>query len=365
MRGAVTVRRLLRALPVYLALAAMGALLVSLQRPLAEVPGVFGIPAWIVHWAIGVVAGLVIAGLLHATTAAVTRRVAEGRGVAFLNGGLMALMGALLGLVGYFVLELLFTPSLWLALLEAGLVFFLTFLGFQVGYREDNLLASLAGGMPALTPNDPSLAIKVLDTSVIIDGRIEDLVGTGFVEGQLVIPQFVLEELQQIADSADNLRRRKGRRGLDVLHELRNNPKLDVQVVETDFPEINAVDRKLIQLAKELDADLLTTDFNLNKVAQVEDIDVLNINKLANAVKPRFIPGEELEVDVIDRGEEIGQGVGYLDDGTMVVIENGRRFIGKTIRATVSSSLQTDAGKMLFVRPKGEVNGGWAESSST
>lgn len=358
------VRKLLRVLPIYLVLAGLGALMVTLQQPLAEIPDIFGVPAWIAQLAVGVLSGLLIAGALHAITLLVSRRVAEGGGVAFLNGGILALMGALLGLVGFFVLELLFAPSPWLDLVEAGLVFFLTFLGFLIGYREENLFAALVGGVPALRDH-PSLSVKVLDTSVIIDGRIEDLVQTGFVEGQLVIPQFVLEELQQIADSADNLRRRKGRRGLDVLRALRNNTKLDVQIVDTDFPEISAVDRKLIQLAKELDAGLLTTDFNLNKVAQVEDITVLNINKLANAVKPRFIPGEELEVEVIDRGEEIGQGVGYLDDGTMVVIENGRRFIGKTIRATVSSSLQTDAGKMLFVRPKGEVNGGWAESSSS
>ena len=358
-------RKLLRLLPIYLFLGGLGALMVTLQQPLADIPDVFGVPAWIVQLAAGVLAGLIIAGALQAVTLMVSRRIAEGGGVAFLNGGLLALMGALLGLVGFFVLELLFTPSPWLELTEAGLVFFLTFLGFLIGYREESLLATLVGGGSPALRDHPTLSVKVLDTSVIIDGRIEDLVQTGFVEGQLVIPEFVLGELQQIADSPDNLRRRKGRRGLDVLRALRSNPKLDVQIVDTDFPEINAVDRKLIQLAKEMSADLLTTDFNLNKVAQVEDITVLNINKLANAVKPRFIPGEELEVEVIDRGEEIGQGVGYLDDGTMVVIENGRRFIGKTIRATVSSSLQTDAGKMLFVRPKGEVNGGWAESSSS
>ncbi len=358
------VRKLLRVLPLYAGLAGIGALTVTLQQPLAEVPDVLGVAAWIAQLVAGILAGLLVAGALHAVTRTVGRHLAEGGGVAFLNGGLLALMGALLGLVGFFILELLFQPSLWLELAESGLILFLTFLGFLIGYREENLFATLVGGVPALR-DDPTSPAKVLDTSVIIDGRIEDLVQTGFVEGQLVIPQFVLEELQQIADSADNLRRRKGRRGLDVLRALRDNSELDVQIVDTDFPEISAVDRKLIQLAKELEADLLTTDFNLNKVAQVEDIQVLNINKLANAVKPRFIPGEELEVEVIDRGEEIGQGVGYLDDGTMVVIENGRRFIGKTVRATVSSSLQTDAGKMLFVRPKGEVNGGWAESSSS
>jgi uncharacterized protein YacL len=187
-----------------------------------------------------------------------------------------------------------------------------------------------------------------------IDGRIGDLAKTGFIEGKIVIAEFVLSELQTIADSQDNLRRRKGRRGLDILGELRRSPEVQLEVLNKDYPTIPDVDRKLIQLAKELNAKIITTDYNLNKVAKVEGVPVLNINELANAVKPRFIPGEEIEVEVIDRGEEINQGVGYLDDGTMVVVENGRRFIGKKIKAIVNSSLQTEAGKMLFVRPKVE-----------
>ena len=191
---------------------------------------------------------------------------------------------------------------------------------------------------------------------MIIDGRIGDLAKTGFIEGKLIIPQFIMDELHSIADSSDSLRRRKGRRGLDILSDLRRNSEVDIETLDKDYPEIHDVDRKLILLAKELGARIVTTDYNLNKVAKVEGVRVLNINELANAVKPRFIPGEELEVEVIDRGEEIGQGVGYLDDGTMVVVENGRRFIGKKIRAIVNSSLQTEAGKMLFVRPKSEVH---------
>lgn len=200
---------------------------------------------------------------------------------------------------------------------------------------------------------------KLLDTSVIIDGRIGDLVKSGFIEGKIIIPQFVLDELHSIADSSDNLRRRKGRRGLDILGDLRKNSEIEVETFDRDFPEIHDVDRKLIQLAKELRAKIITTDYNLNKVARVENMPVLNINELANAVKPRFIPGEELEVEVIDKGEEIGQGVGYLDDGTMVVVENGRRFIGRKIPVIVNSSLQTEAGKMLFVRPKADKLGKW------
>lgn len=193
---------------------------------------------------------------------------------------------------------------------------------------------------------------KLLDTSVIIDGRISDLVQTGFIEGKLVLTTFVLQELHAVADSADPLRRRKGRRGLDILGELQDMPHVQIEQVDQDFPQHRDVDHKLIELAKIIKADLLTTDFNLNKVAKVEGIRVLNINELANAIKPKYLPGEPLIVEILDRGEEAGQGIGYLDDGTMVVVENGRNQIGKRVNVVVSSMLQTDAGKMLFVRIK-------------
>jgi len=193
---------------------------------------------------------------------------------------------------------------------------------------------------------------KLLDTSVIIDGRIKDLVSTGFIEGKLVLTTFVLQELHAVADSSDPLRRRKGRRGLDILGDLQDAPEVQIETVDQDFPQHRDVDHKLIELAKVIKADLLTTDYNLNKVAKVEGIRVLNINELANAIKPRYLPGEPLLVEILDRGEESGQGVGYLDDGTMVVVENGRNQIGKKVSVVVSSMLQTDAGKMLFVRIK-------------
>ncbi|MEW5826941.1 MAG: PIN domain-containing protein [Candidatus Bipolaricaulota bacterium] len=197
---------------------------------------------------------------------------------------------------------------------------------------------------------------KVLDTSVIIDGRVGDLLGTGFIEGEILLPEFVLDELQAIADSSDALRRRKGRRGLEILRHLMEDDRVDIRVTTHDYPSIREVDRKLIRLAHEEDAALLTTDYNLNRVAQVEGIHILNVNELANAIKPRFLPGEQLDVEVIDRGAEINQGVGYLDDGTMIVVENGRRHIGRTIKATVKSTLQTDAGRMLFAEPVHEAS---------
>ncbi len=338
----------------YLGLIGLGALVTAGQSPVSlRVDGQIVQLLWL-NLLVGALGGALVAGFMHAVSAAVLKRVAAGEGVALLNGGLVGLVGALFGLLGYGILELLFAPSLWLQLAEAGLLFFLTFLGFRIGYSKENLFLALVSGEKLAVKR---ACPKLIDTSAIIDGRIGDLVKTGFIEGVILLPQFVLDELHSIADSADSLRRRKGRRGLDILGELRRHPDVRVEILDRDYPEIHGVDRKLIQLAKELEAKIITTDFNLNKVAKVEGIQVLNINELANAIKPRFIPGEELEVEVIDRGEEIGQGVGYLDDGTMVVVENGRRFIGKKIRAVVSSSLQTEAGKMLFVRPKVEVDG--------
>ncbi|MCK5828384.1 PIN domain nuclease [Candidatus Bipolaricaulota bacterium] len=195
---------------------------------------------------------------------------------------------------------------------------------------------------------------KILDTSIIIDGRIGSLLATGFVEGEILVPEFVLGELQNIADSSNSLRRRKGRRGLDALNQLMQDENVNIRITSRDYPSIREVDRKLIHLAKDESAVLITTDYNLNRVAQVEGVAILNVNELSNAVKPRFIPGEDISVEIIDRGEEINQGVGYLDDGTMVVVENGRRHIGRTINAVVKSTLQTDAGRMLFVEPAAE-----------
>ncbi len=191
---------------------------------------------------------------------------------------------------------------------------------------------------------------KVLDTSVIIDGRIADICETGFLEGTLVVPQFVLRELQQVADSSDSLKRNRGRRGLDILQKIQKMGGVHVQIVETDFPEVREVDLKLIELARKLDGKIVTNDFNLNKVAQLRGVHVLNINELANSLKPVVLPGEIMRVFILKEGKEAGQGVGYLDDGTMVVVDQGKRALGKTIEVSVTSVLQTTAGKMIFCR---------------
>jgi uncharacterized protein YacL len=204
---------------------------------------------------------------------------------------------------------------------------------------------------------------KVLDTSVIIDGRIADICETGFLDGTLVVPQFVLRELQQVADSSDSMKRNRGRRGLDILQRVQKMTNVQVQIVETDFPEVKEVDLKLIELAKRLSGKIVTNDFNLNKVAQLRGVAVLNINELANSLKPVVLPGEVLRVFVLKEGKESGQGVAYLDDGTMVVVDQGKRAIGRTIEVTVTSVLQTTAGKMIFCRWP-EANAAPAEAES-
>ncbi len=191
---------------------------------------------------------------------------------------------------------------------------------------------------------------KILDTSVIIDGRIADICDTAFVEGNLVVSQFILKELQLVADSADGIKRQRGRRGLDVLDRLQKSSQVSVIVSEIDFPEIKEVDSKLIELAKHLDAKIITNDFNLNKIAQLQGIPVLNINELANALKPVVLPGETIKVFVLKEGKEKDQGVAYLDDGTMVVVDNSRKMIGQNVDITVTSVLQTTVGKMIFGR---------------
>ena len=197
---------------------------------------------------------------------------------------------------------------------------------------------------------------KILDTSVIIDGRIADICKTGFIEGPLVIPMFVLEELQHIADSSDGLKRNRGRRGLDILNKIQKELDIEIIIHEKKFEDIQEVDSKLLKLTQQLKGKIITNDYNLNKVAEVQSIDVLNINELANAVKPVVLPGEEMIVQVVRDGKESGQGLAYLDDGTMIVVESGRKFIGETIDVLVTSVLQTSAGRMIFAKPKSLVD---------
>ncbi len=202
----------------------------------------------------------------------------------------------------------------------------------------------------------PVSTSKILDTSVIIDGRVFDICKTGFLEGELVIPQFVLAELRHIADSSDALRRNRGRRGLDVLGRIQTELKIPVRIEETDYEDVAEVDVKLLRLARQLNGIVVTNDYNLNKVAGVTGVKVLNINELANAVKPVVLPGEEMTVQIVREGKEPGQGVGYLDDGTMIVVDNARRHVGETIDVVVTTVLQTSAGRMIFARIKAYDN---------
>jgi uncharacterized protein YacL len=239
----------------------------------------------------------------------------------------------------------------------------LGYLGLSLGYKKKdellsvfNLIPKLGGkekGKNTATRTETSdQDYKILDTSVIIDGRIADICKSGFVEGVLVIPSFVLEELRHIADSSDPLKRNRGRRGLDILNRMRKELDVKVQILERDFADIQEVDSKLVRLAQVLGADIFTNDYNLNKVAEFQGIMVLNINELANALKPVFLPGEEMVVNIIKDGKESRQGIGYLDDGTMIVVESGKKYINQTIYVVVTSVLQTAAGRMIFAKPK-------------
>lgn len=196
--------------------------------------------------------------------------------------------------------------------------------------------------------------LKILDTSVIIDGRIADVCEAGFIEGTFIVPQFILQELQYIADSQDSTKRARGRRGLDVLHKIQKMANITVKIVEEDFPKIKEVDSKLVALGKLMNAKIITNDFNLNKIAQLQGVSVLNINELANSLKPVVLPGETMRIFVLKEGKEYNQGVAYLDDGTMVIVENGRKLIGKNAEVVVTSVLQTTAGRMIFSKAKEE-----------
>ncbi len=214
------------------------------------------------------------------------------------------------------------------------------------GHRTDKTATT------ELNPEERPPALKLLDTSVIIDGRIAELCETGFLEGTFIVPQFILQELQHIADSTDSLMRARGRRGLDILNHVQSNHKVEIRIVEDDFPHVKEVDAKLVELGKKLDAKILTNDFNLNKVAVLQGVQVLNINELSNALKPAVLPGETIRVFVLKEGKEAGQGVAYLDDGTMVVVDHAKRWIGKNVDGIVTSVLQTSAGRMIFTRLK-------------
>jgi uncharacterized protein YacL len=263
-------------------------------------------------------------------------------------------VGLILGVIAAAIPGFLITAQDWSASVESfiivTLMIFMAYVGMLTGSaRGEHLDLSALGGL-LKDRSSTRQHFKVLDTSVIIDGRVADIAETGFLDGTIVVPQFVLRELQQIADSSDSARRNRGRRGLDILQRVQKMNGLDVQIVETDFPNVREVDLKLIELAKQLQCPIVTNDFNLNKVAHLRGVEVLNINELANALKPVVLPGEIMRVFILKEGKEYNQGVAYLDDGTMVVVDNARRLLGKNVDMIVTSVLQTTAGKMIFGR---------------
>src|SRR5438067_10674478 len=233
--------------------------------------------------------------------------------------------------------------------LHSFVLIVLPYLGLVLGARHGEWLGP-SRLLSLFRASGPQRRYKILDTSVIIDGRIADVCETGFVDGTLVIPQFVLKELQLVADSADSLKRNRGRRGLDILQKIQKMAGVEVTISDLDFPDIREVDLKLIELARSLQGKIVTNDFNLNKVAQLRGVEVLNVNELANSLKPVVLPGEIMKVFILKQGKEYNQGVAYLDDGTMVVVDNARKMISKTIDIVVTSVLQTTAGKMIFGR---------------
>lgn len=297
-------------------------------------------------WIVGVVSGALIA-VMVIQIEKVARRVS----LRVIMGGVA---GMLIGLLIAFLLAygLNFVSNImenrqvvpWIYTLLTGAM---GYIGLVLGSQKVEEI-SMFGWGPAKELSD----YRILDTSVIIDGRIADIADTGFLEGNLIVPRFVLDELQYIADSADSLKRARGRRGLDILNRMQRNSGIFIDVVDHDFPKIKGVDSKLVALAKKTNGKIMTNDFNLNKVAELQGIKILNVNELANALKPVLLPGELMTVKIIKDGKEPGQGVAYLEDGTMIIVDNAQRYMGENVEAMVTSVLQTTAGRMIFSEMK-------------
>ena len=313
--------------------------------------------AWVVAW---VVVGFGLLPYLTVVPAAwLIARVEELSTAEFVTAIAGLLIGLLMGLLLGFPIGQLEGPIGQWGPLAVSIFLGLGMLGLTVAKRRDLVAAAEAvglvrkpdasGGGDGRRSGEPHI---VVDTSAIIDGRIAEIVESGFIFGTLVIPRFVLDELQHIADSSDTLRRNRGRRGLEILARMQKEPGTPVEIVEDDIPDVPEVDAKLVALARTRSRVILTNDFNLNRVAELQGVRVMNINSLANAVKPAVLPGEELRVRVIQEGKEAGQGVGFLDDGTMIVVEGGARHIDKDLDVSVTRVLQTVAGRMIFAQPR-------------
>jgi uncharacterized protein YacL len=305
----------------------------------------FGMTGWVSAVAGAGVAGAVIAFEFQVRALSLKRLIG-------------AMVGGVLGIFGAasfcLVLRHALEPGGTSSALQLFVLLLMTYVGLLVGASKGELLnlgawGVMAGGKP------PRHSAKVLDTSVIIDGRIADIAEAGFIDGMMVIPEFVLRELQAVADSSDSSKRQRGRRGLDMLQRMQSNKNIQVQIVSDDFPAIREVDLKLLELAKKREAKVMTNDFNLNKVAHLHHVEVLNINDLANALKPVVLPGERMMVLILKEGKEFNQGVGYLDDGTMIVVDHARKLIGREVEISVTSVLQTASGKMIFGKTEGNL----------
>src|SRR3989442_4559427 len=298
---------------------------------------------------VGLPANLAVALVLSALVVFFESRLRE--------TGVARVLGALIGCpVGLAIAHMIVAGLFWadsgdrrVEFLHSFTLIVLPYLGLVLGAKHGEWLEP-ARLISLFRATGPLRRYKILDTSVIIDGRIADVCETGFIDGTLVVPQFVLKELQLVADSGDSLKRNRGRRGLDILQKIQKMSGVEVTISDVDFPEVREVDLKLIELARTLQGKIVTNDFNLNKVAQLRGVEVLNINELANSLKPVVLPGEIMKVFILKEGKEYNQGVAYLDDGTMVVVDNARKMIGKTIDIVVTSVLQTTAGKMIFGR---------------
>jgi uncharacterized protein YacL len=334
----------------------VGLTLAASAQLFAESPsGGWLLAAWVVAW---VVVGFAILPYLTVVPAGwLLRQIEQLSTAEFVTAVIGLLIGLLMGLLLGLPLSAFPDPlGTWLPL-GVSLFLGLGMLGLTVAKRDDLLLAAEAIGIVRRPPPEQGGTVAgdphiVVDTSAIIDGRIAEIVESGFIYGTLVVPKFVLEELQHIADSSDTLRRNRGRRGLEILNRMQKESTTPVEILDEDVPEIAEVDAKLVALARVRSKAILTNDFNLNRVAELQGVRVLNINSLANAVKPAVLPGEELRVRVIQEGKEPGQGVGFLDDGTMIVVEGGLRYIDKDLDVSVTRVLQTVAGRMIFAQPR-------------
>jgi uncharacterized protein YacL len=304
-------------------------------------------------WVWAAVAGLLVAGIVLG----VEYGLRETKPGALLGGAAGLAGGLVLAGIAAWALEMTMPAVQSVPLLGFFLLAAFPYLGLIYGGKlfGDAGIFKQSRGSEAVA--HATTSNKILDTSVIIDGRVADLCETGFLEGTFILPQFILNELQHIADSSDPLKRGRGRRGLDILGKIQKMVDVEVHIVEEDFPHIKEVDSKIVVLAKKLNAKVITNDLNLSKVAELQGVRVLNINELCNALKPVVLPGEQLRVFVLKEGKEAGQGVAYLDDGTMIVVDNAKRFIGSNVNVMVTSVLQTQAGRMIFTRLKDETEG--------